>query len=197
MNRQADGPRGTGAAASILRAIAGAAAAIDPIAFVLVSWWLALVSIAVLQQAHDGLHERLELAPLLHILRDASLAVPAAAIAVACASVAVHGAFGDGRPRIVGRLVWVAVATVTFALLSMPGNALHGALFGAEEEEGISPLLDLVVDGGLALVGGLLALIPYVLVIGPPTATSAGRPVPEPSRRHRPGRGDVVARSSH
>ena len=61
-------------------------AALDPTAVVLTSWWLAFAAIAVLQQAHVGLHEHNELPPLLHLVRDASLAVPSAAVAVIAAS---------------------------------------------------------------------------------------------------------------
>ena len=40
---------------------------------------------------------------------------------------------------------WV-VAAAAFAVLSIPGNQLHGALFGAEEEEELSFLADALLD---------------------------------------------------
>ena len=70
------------------------------------SWLLAGVTVAVLQAGHAGFHERNELPPLLHWLRDASLAVPIAAFALIVAALAVAGpalrAIASERPS--GRL---------------------------------------------------------------------------------------------
>jgi hypothetical protein len=195
MDGSADGPRATGRRSATFSSVTAAGSAIDPIAFIAASWWLALVAIAVLQQAHAGLREHLELPPLLHLLRDGALAVPAAALAVLAGVVSVHALGRGGRPRIMQRTTFVIVAAAVFAVLSIPGNQLHGALFGAEEEE-LSFLADALLDGVLAFIGALLALIPFGLVVGPPSAVPTDPLVPEPSRGHRPGPGDLVARSS-
>jgi len=159
------------------------------------AWWLALVAIGVLQQAHAGLDEHRELAPLVHLLRDAALAVPAAALAIVLASVLVAGrwlARASGPPSVRDRVLWVLVAAVVFAVLSVPGNELHGALFGAQDEVELSWLADLALDAGIALTGALLALVPLVVVAGlpigePATAASLSierpRPVLETSAR--------------
>lgn len=172
-----------------------ALSALLPIRIVRDAWWLAMVAIAVLQQAHAGLDEHLELTPLVHVLRDAALAVPAAAIAIVLASILVAGrwmARAARPPSAMDRLLWVLVAAVTFAVLSVPGNELHGTLFGAEDEEELSWLADLALDAGIALIGALLALVPLALVAGlplhdPATAASLSierpRPVLETSAR--------------
>jgi hypothetical protein len=86
----------------------------------------------------------------------------------------------------------VLVAAAIFAVLSVPGNELHGTLFGAEDEEELSWLADLALDAGIALIGALLALVPLALVAGlplqdPATAASLSierpRPVLETSAR--------------
>jgi hypothetical protein len=186
-----DGPSAPKARSGVLRSVGIAGPAIEPFRFIAASWWLALVAIAVLQQAHDGLHEHLELPPMLHIIRDGALAVPAAALAVLAGLIAGHTVGRPGRSRIVERVVFAAVGAAAFAVLSVPGNQLHGALFGAEEE-GVGFIADALLDGGLAFAGALLALIPFGLVIGPP-AVAIQPLVLDPSRSTR---GDVVARSS-
>ena len=67
-----------------------------------------------------------------------------------------------------------------FALLSIPGNRLHGALFGAEEEVELGWIADVALDAGLAFAGSLLALAPLALVAGPPIRRMAleSRPIP-------------------
>ena len=192
MNGLADGPSAPSARSRILRTASVAGAAIDPLRFVAASWWLALVAVALLQQAHSDLHEHLELPPLLHIVRDGALAVPAAALAVLAGVVAAHSLSHAGR-RIVPGAVFAVVGAAAFALLSIPGNQLHGALFGAEEEE-LSFLADALLDGGLAFIGASLALIPFALVIGPPSV--AMRPTALATSRTQSGPGVVIARSS-
>jgi hypothetical protein len=149
-------------------------ARLDPFALIGASWWLALVAIGVLQQAHIGLHEHNELPPLLHLLRDAALAVPSAAVALATASVVL----GPGRHEVApgarngmtdfGRFRWVLLAALLFAILSVPGNQLHGALFGAEEEAGVPWFADATFDAAVAFIGALIALFPVAIVVGPP-----------------------------
>lgn len=197
MNRQTDGGVGKRVRVSISRRIRWAGAAIEPLTFVGASWWLALVAIAVLQQAHDGLHEHLELPPLLHLGRDAALAVPAAALAIFAGTFASNRVAGARRlDRVAAAATWIAVTAVVFALLSIPGNQLHGTLFGAEEEEELSPLADVVLDAGIALIGALLALIPFIAVVGRPTAPSFSPPELAESSGPGLGQRDVVIRSA-
>ena len=197
MDRHVGSGRGPGIG-RLAEAVRSALGTIEPLVFVAVSWWLAVVAIGVLQGAHDGLHEHLELPPILHLVRDAALAVPAAASAVLIGVLATGATFGATRARrSAARVVWVVATAAAFAVLSIPGNALHGVLFGAEAEEELSPLADALLDGAIALIGALLALVPVALVIGPPMAAiDRSDPSPDPARGLRPGPGDLVARSS-
>jgi hypothetical protein len=173
-----------------LRAVTGAVmSALLPMRIARDSWWLALVAIGVLQQAHLGLHEHRELSPLVHLLRDAALAVPAAAVAVVVASAFVARRLVSRatfrRPGVADRLLWVVIAAGIFAVLSVPGNQLHSTLFGAEDEEELSWLADVALDAGIALIGALLALVPLVAVAGlpiqdPDTAVSRSIELPRP-----------------
>lgn len=135
------------------------------------SWLMAAAAILVLNQVHEGLHEHQELPPIVHWLRDASLAVPLAAIAVVVAALVVRSslgrsATGPGR-SIVAPFAWAVLAAFLFAVLTVPGNQLHGLLFGAEEEE-VGWLEDALIDGSIALVVSLVGLVPAALIIGPP-----------------------------
>jgi hypothetical protein len=165
---------------------------------VAVSWLVAAVATAVLQLVHADLHEHNELPPILHWMRDGALVVPAAAIAVLGAS------FVLGRTRPGGRgaslpsiAAWVFLAAAIFGALSMPGNELHSFLFGAEEEAGVSPLQDFLVDGAYAFQLAVGSLFAFALVVGlpwrtrqQPTATEADgrgagghdRPARDPAR---------------
>jgi hypothetical protein len=145
----------------------------DPARTVITSWWLALVAILVLQQAHDGQHELHELPPLLHLFRDAALAVPLAAVAVLGAGIVLAprlrrvsaGARG-GLPDL-DRFLWVLVAVAFFAVLSIPGHELHGALFGVEQSA-VGWVLHAGLDASIAAIGAFIALFPIALVVGPP-----------------------------
>ena len=186
MNRRTDRGIRKGLRTAMSRRVRRSGAAIEPVTFVGASWWLALVAIAVLQQAHEGLHEHFQLSPLLHLGRDAALAVPAAAIAiVAGVLLSPEPAGARRRDRFVAAAAWVAVTAVVFAILSVPGNSLHGALFGAEEEAELSPFADAVIDGGLALIGAVLALVPFAVVVGRPTAPPVSPPGLEASGQAR------------
>ena len=168
--------------------VRAALSALLPIRIVRDAWWLAIVAIGVLQQAHAGLDEHRELTPLIHLLRDAALAVPAAAIAIVLASILVAGrwtARAARPPSAMDRLLWVLVAAAVFAVLSVPGNQLHGTLFGAEEEAELSWLADVALDAGIALIGALLALVPLALVAGLPLAVPA-QPFSQSPDRPRP-----------
>jgi hypothetical protein len=166
----------------------GGALRFEPVRLVAYSWLLALVPISVLQVVHADLHESPWLPPLLHLVRDGALAVPAAAASLVVATLIV----GWRRPRSDGgslsfpaTLAWAALAAGLFALLSMPGNELHGFLFHAEEEAGTSIVEDLLVDGLYAFQAGAAVLIPIALFAGGPwrgTRQEAGRPAAAPSR---------------
>ncbi len=164
---------------------AGAAGRTDrSLRLVVAAWWAALVAIVVLQQAHSDLHEHLELPVALHLLRDGALAVPAAGLALLAATLAFGPDAGTGRAgRAARALLWALATAAVFALLSIPGNQLHGALFGAEEEVELSWIADVALDAGLAFAGSLLALAPLALVAGPPIRRMALDPRPIPISR--------------
>jgi hypothetical protein len=97
--------------------------------------------------------------------------VPLAAIAVMGAALLVRARASGARPAdnssIAPHLAWAVLASVLFAVLSIPGIQLHGLLFGAEEEAG-GWLRDALKDGGITLAVSLVALVPAVLVAGLP-----------------------------
>jgi hypothetical protein len=131
---------------------------------VLTAWLLALGGIWAAQQAHAGLHELVDLPPLLHLFRDASLAVPFAAVALLAAGPLagpLARATGLGEGSLAGRLAYAAIAAVLFAVLSVPGNALHGLMVGATEDEG--GLADVLLDAAIVLGGSLAVLVPAAL----------------------------------
>jgi len=140
---------------------------------VLISWWLALVTIWVLQQAHDGQHEQHELPVLLHLLRDAALAVPLAAAAISGACIVLASRLRRVSPGARGgiadldRFVWVLVADTFFAILSIPGHELHGTLFGVEQSD-VGWALHALLDASIAAIGAFIALFPVALIVGPP-----------------------------
>ncbi len=134
--------------------------------FVLTAWLLALGGIWAAQQLHAGLHEHLELAPAVHVIRDASLAVPLAALALAAgglvtAELAGWARLGPGTAA--GRAMFAVVAALAFAALSIPGVQMHALLFGAEAEE-IGWLADALLDGGVVLLASLAVLLPATIL---------------------------------
>ena len=155
------------------------------------AWLLAAVPIGLLQVVHSDLHEHIELPPVLHWVRDTSLAVPFGALAVVLAAVLVARL----RPTQTGQraalttiALWAVLAALLFAVLSIPGNQLHGFLFGAEEEAGVSLLDDLAVDAVYALEGALLVVAPLALLAGVPWrgAWRATVPTPQPAQSSGP-----------
>lgn len=148
---------------------AGAAFRLLPGRVVAFAWLLAGAPIAVLQLGHAGLHERNELPPLLHWLRDSSLAVPAAALAVGAAALVVTRVrqSADQRPSIAAAVAWGLLAAMLFAALSVPLVQAHGALFGAEEEAGVAPL-EHALDEGIVVFQVALLLVPLSLLAGVP-----------------------------
>jgi hypothetical protein len=164
--------------------------------FVAAAWLLALAGIWASQQVHAGLHEHLELSPLLHLVRDSALAVPLAGLAIVLAGL-VNGelirSLGLRPDSLAAALAWAAVAALVFAALSVPGNELHGLLFGAEEEEG-SLVADLLLDAGVVLASSLLFLAPAAAIRlapwppapsedHPPRRTAAHAPADLPNHR--------------
>jgi hypothetical protein len=134
------------------------------------AWLLAAVPMAVLQLVHGGLHEHVDLPPVVHWLRDAALAVPLAAVAVVLAAILVRARLAPGggpAGPTRARLGWAVLAAFLFAALSIPGNQLHGLLFGAEGEE-MGWLEDALVDGSIALAASLATVVPAALFAGPP-----------------------------
>jgi hypothetical protein len=133
--------------------------------FVATAWLLALGAIWTAQQLHRGSHEELELTPMVHLLRDTSLAVPLAALAMAiggllAVEVALVLRFDPARPT--GRVCWAILAALVFAALSIPGEEAHGLLFGAEPETG-DWLIDVGRDAGAVLLASLAVLVPASL----------------------------------
>jgi hypothetical protein len=147
--------------------------ALRPGRVVLYAWLLAGLPIAALQVAHAGLHERHELPPLLHWLRDTSLAVPAAALAVTLAAFVVlriRPAASAGRASLGSAALLGFLAAATFAVLAIPLAQVHGLLFGAEAETGMTPLQHALTEG-IAVFQVALVLVPVVLVTGVPWRT--------------------------
>lgn len=149
----------------------GAAFLLLPGRIVAYAWLLAAVPTALLQLVHADLHEHNEPAPVIHWLRDTSLAVPFSAIAVVVAALLVArarpGQLGE-RTALTTVALWGCLAAAVFAVLSIPGSELHGLLFGAEEEVGVGLLQDLATDALYALEAALLVLVPLSLLAGVP-----------------------------
>jgi hypothetical protein len=168
---------------------AGASFRLLPGRTVAYAWLLAAVPIALLQLVHSDLHEHNELPPILHWVRDSSLAVPFGAIAVVVAAVLVARL----RPTESGEhaslttvALWGVLAALLFAVLSIPGNQLHGFLFGAEEEVGVSVVEDVATDAVYAFEAALLVIAPLSLLAGVPWR-GAWRPAAAATRASVPG----------
>ena len=150
-------------------------------AFLTLGSALALVIVGVLQQLHAGLHEAHELPPLLHWLRDSTLAVPLAVICVFAISLPatrrlalplLPGRRAEGLPA---RLLWALLGALAFALTSAPGNFLHGRLFGAEHDESLPFLQHQAIDASAVLFVAFLFLLAVALVLGTPWETRRPR----------------------
>jgi hypothetical protein len=168
-DRSAAASRGRSRLAWATERLAGS----DPSRIVLISWWLSLVSIWVVQGAHEGQHERHELPLLMHLFRDAALAVPLAAAALVGAGFVLAPRLRRESPGARGglsdldRFIWVLVTVAFFAALSIPGHELHGALFGVEQSE-VGWVLHALLDASIAAIGAFIALFPIAMVVGPP-----------------------------
>lgn len=136
------------------------------IRFTATAWILATAGLWAAQQLHQTSHETLALTPGVHLMRDAALAVPLAALAIAVggllAGELAHASRLDPS-GIRGRVTWAVLAAIVFAILSIPGQQAHGLLFGAEQETG-DWLADIGLDSGVVLLASLVALVPAALV---------------------------------
>ncbi len=149
----------------------------DVVRFVALGWLVSMVAIGVWQLALGGLHERIDLPPLTHWLRDSALAVPLAAIALAVAGLLMEASApeGGGLPTgpaatgLVGsanlraRATWAVAGAIIFAGLAVPAGQAHGLVFGGDQEaDGL--LADALRDGGLAFAGAMAVLLPAALI---------------------------------
>ena len=155
-----------------LRSTIGRALLIAPpdwgrvVRFAVTAWLLATAGIWAAQQLHTHSHETIELSPLVHLLRDTSLAVPLAALAMAIGGLVAVEALdrvGGDPASVGGRVAWAALAAVAFAVLSIPGQQAHGLLFGAEQET-TGWLADTALDSAVVLAAALVVLVPAALV---------------------------------
>ena len=172
-------------------------AAIEPSTFVATSWWLALVAI--------GASSRRTTASM-SIWSCPRSCISGGTPPSRCRQQQSRSSLRRSHPsastaarrrdRVAATVTWIAVTAVAFAVLSIPGNQLHGTLFGAEEEEELSPLADVVLDAGIALIGALFALIPFTAVVGRPTTPTISPPELAESVGPRPGQRDGVIRSA-
>ncbi len=141
------------------------------------SWLLAGAVVGVLNLLHIDLHEHRDLPPVIHWIRDASLAVPLAALAVVAAVYALgpritEGSRTDGVSLGI-RIAWAVLAAGLFAVLVIPGIQVHGLLFGAEEGEAVGWLEHGMNEGLIALQVSLAVMVPAALVLGPPSRADA------------------------
>jgi len=183
-----DGDRDAAAAGPTRANDGGHGSGLDAGRVVIFSWLIAGVTIGVLNQLHVNLHEHHDLPPVIHWLRDASLAVPLAAIAVVGAAIVVRARrsdTGDGR-SIMARLGWAVLAALIFAILTVPGIQAHAVLFGAQEDQAVGWLEHGMTEGTIALQVSLAALVPAALLLGPPwrAARSPHEPAQAPGRSH-------------
>lgn len=146
------------------------AAQLRPVHVVAYAWLLAGATVAVLQAGHSGFHERYELLPLLHWLRDTSLAVPIAAFAaIVVAIVVARTRPADGRDRVslATAAIWGFLAAALYAALTVPFVQVHGFLFGAEVRVGVTPL-EHALGEGITVFQVALLLVPASLLAGVP-----------------------------
>jgi hypothetical protein len=202
MDRANDWLRASARVQQLRARTSAAMAELDPVALVVASWWLALVAITVLHQAHAGLHEHNELPPLLHLIRDVALAVPSAALAIVMAAIALGPRLQRGEPGVrnglkqLDRFLWVVLGAAIFGVLAVPGNQVHSVLFGAATEE-LGWLADASLDAVIAFIGGLIALLPVAIVVGPPIRRAPGlTPATAPLVADPDRSTDVMARST-
>jgi hypothetical protein len=133
--------------------------------FAATAWLMAVGGLWAAQQLHQGSHEAVELGPVVHLLRDASLAVPMAAIAIALGGLLTVDALRTARAApagVAGRVTFAVVAALIFAILSIPGQQVHSLAFGAEAETG-DWVVD-ILDSVAVLVAALVVLLPAALM---------------------------------
>jgi len=138
----------------------------------------------VLHLVHGDAHEAVPIGPLAHWLRDSLLSAPASLAALLLAGVAAsRGArwvgIRPGSPA--ARVSWALIAALAYAVASVPGNAIHAGLFGAEHE-GMAFAAHAVRDGGIVYVAS------FFLLIGALSAERPARAIATRLRRPAAGR---------
>ena len=116
-------------------------------AMLLAAWLLALVGIWASLAAHAGAHEHIELPPVLHLLRDGSLAVPLAAAALALCGCKVGPNYQ--RPETAAPPEWSETPPPAAGITTAHEGATHAAdvelIYRAAE--GGANLIDVVAAG--------------------------------------------------
>ena len=150
------------------------------------SWFSATLVLAygsglALHWWHRSQAEQVAIPPVLHWLRDSSLSLPMALVAITLASAVVT------LPRVRRQHPSAPGDTVTTALLAaafyaagtVPGNIVHGWLFVSEHREGHEPVNGvepehLLRDSGVAFAAALLAILAHG--VGAELARAGRRP---------------------
>ena len=162
-------------------------------------WRASLIGVAALVHAlgvglalhllHSGVEEAEPVSPLVHWLRDSLLATPASLTALLAAyllTVRVAAWAGLSSRSGIARATWALAAAVLYALFSVPGNALHGGLFGAHHE-GMSFIAHAARDGGVTLLSSFALLMAGVACERRLRAVVRRLPRPAASPRARAG----------
>lgn len=109
----------------------------------------------VLDRLHAGVAEAHAVSPLVHWLRDSTLALLPAAVAVAAASWWLRRPSPHGIGA--GRLRWAQLAAVSYAVLSVPAGLAHGVLF-VGSDGGLHPA-HLLAQSAAVLGAGFAVLL--------------------------------------
>lgn len=176
-------------------------------------WFSATLALAYgaglgLHWLHRGLHEASDLPPVLHWVRDSSLAIPLALAAVVLADVATRRLPLVVPGRVRRAVVRAALAAALYAAGTVPGSVVHARLFGAEHQDGhdVAAGEHLTRDSSAALVFALSALLLHAISLklahlgpvlhfapAPPHARRRGRGEPSPVRTGDDGRAATPA----
>ncbi|UCH60389.1 MAG: hypothetical protein JSV61_02645, partial [Anaerolineales bacterium] len=138
----------------------------------------------------EGGHELLPIHPVLHWLRDSSLALPLVTLAAWLALRLAGGVIrykGWGSSRLRSTLVEIAALALLTSGFVMAGNPIHGLLFGASHQHETSFASHLLRDGLLSLLVNLF--IVWVLAFLWPRSLQR-------SERWRPSRALVLGGAS-
>ncbi len=118
---------------------------------------------------HLGQHEQHEIGSIFHWLRDSALAFPIALLVVVAAGPVSRRLLPTAAIASRGRvwITWTGVTAILYALASIPGNFVHGKLFGAEHAHG-SFLSHALRDAGSTLGAALVVLLLATFLFGIP-----------------------------